>query len=332
MFIDTARLLIEAGKGGDGCLSFRREKFIPKGGPDGGDGGRGGHVIFTSDSSYNTLYHLRNQRVMKASNGGAGMSSLKHGANGDDLYIFVPVGTIVRDALVDNIIYDFEEEGQEFIIAKGGRGGLGNDHFKSSTNRTPRRITKGKEGEELSIELEIKLLADVGLIGKPNAGKSTLISTISKSKPKVADYPFTTIQPNLGVVGLGEDFTCVVADIPGLILGAHIGKGLGHQFLRHIERCTLLLHLLDASNSVETVFEDFESISRELELFSEDLILKTRIGVLTKIDAIENEDKVLILREGLKDRGFDSVGISSIARIGLKELLFMISKEVRGNQ
>ena len=332
MFIDTARLLIEAGKGGDGCLSFRREKFIPKGGPDGGDGGRGGHVIFTSDSSYNTLYHLRNQTVMKASNGGAGMSSLKHGANGDDLYIFVPVGTIVRDALDENIIYDFEEEGQEFIIAKGGRGGLGNDHFKSSTNRTPRRITKGKEGEELSIELEIKLLADVGLIGKPNAGKSTLISTISKSKPKVADYPFTTIQPNLGVVGLGEDFTCVVADIPGLILGAHIGKGLGHQFLRHIERCTLLLHLLDASNSVETVFEDFESISRELELFSEDLILKTRIGVFTKIDAIENEDKVLILREGLKDRGFDSVGISSIARIGLKELLFMISKEVRGNQ
>ena len=260
------------------------------------------------------------------------MLSLKHGANGDDLYIFVPVGTIVRDALDENIIYDFEEEGQEFIIAKGGRGGLGNDHFKSSTNRTPRRITKGKEGEELSIELEIKLLADVGLIGKPNAGKSTLISTISKSKPKVADYPFTTIQPNLGVVGLGEDFTCVVADIPGLILGAHIGKGLGHQFLRHIERCTLLLHLLDASNSVETVFEDFESISRELELFSEDLILKTRIGVFTKIDAIENQDKVLILREGLKDRGFDSVGISSIAKIGLKELLFMISKEVRGNQ
>tara|TARA_Y100000588_G_scaffold219986_1_gene233925 strand:- start:3640 stop:4635 length:996 start_codon:yes stop_codon:yes gene_type:complete len=329
MFIDTARLLVEAGKGGDGCLSFRREKFIPKGGPDGGDGGRGGHVIFTSDSSYNTLYHLRNRTVLKAPNGGAGMSSLKHGANGDDLHVFVPVGTIIKDTIDENVIYDFEEEGQEFIVAKGGRGGLGNDHFKSSTNRTPRKITRGKSGEGFSIDLEIKLLADVGLIGKPNAGKSTLISTISKSRPKIADYPFTTIEPNLGVVDLGEDVSCVVADIPGLILGAHSGKGLGHQFLRHIERCTLLLHLLDASNPVEKVLEDFETISRELELFSRDLISKKRICLLTKIDAIGNEDKILVLQEGLKKRGFDSIGISSVSKIGLKELLFMISKEVR---
>ena len=329
MFIDTARLLVEAGKGGDGCLSFRREKFVPKGGPDGGDGGRGGHVIFTSDLSYNTLYHLRNQTVLKASNGSVGMSSLKHGADGDDLHIFVPVGTIIKDAADKNVICDFEEQGQEFIVAKGGRGGLGNDHFKSSTNRTPRKITRGKSGEEFSIELEIKLLADVGLIGKPNAGKSTLISTISKSKPKIADYPFTTIEPNLGVVDLGEDYTCVVADIPGLILGAHSGKGLGHQFLRHIERCTLLLHLLDSSNPIEIVLEDFESISKELELFSKDLILKKRICLFTKIDAIENKDKILILKEALKKRGFDSLGISSASKFGLKELLLMISKEVR---
>ena len=329
MFIDTARLLVEAGKGGDGCLSFRREKFVPKGGPDGGDGGRGVHVIFTSDLSYNTLYHLRNQTVLKASNGSAGMSSLKHGADGHDLHIFVPVGTIIKDAEDKNVICDFEEQGQEFIVAKGGRGGLGNDHFKSSTNRTPRKITRGKSGEEFSIELEIKLLADVGLIGKPNAGKSTLISTISKSKPKIADYPFTTIEPNLGVVDLGEDYTCVVADIPGLILGAHSGKGLGHQFLRHIERCTLLLHLLDSSNPIEIVLEDFESISKELELFSKDLILKKRICLFTKIDAIENKDKILILKEALKKRGFDSLGISSASKFGLKELLLMISKEVR---
>ena len=329
MFIDTATLLVEAGKGGDGCLSFRREKFIPKGGPDGGDGGRGGHIIFTSDSSYNTLYHLRNKSVLRASNGGSGMSSLKHGANGDDLYVFVPVGTIIRDTSHENIICDFEQAGQEFVVAKGGRGGLGNDYFKSSRNRTPRKITKGKEGEEFSIELEIKLLADVGLIGKPNAGKSTLISTISESKPKIADYPFTTIQPNLGVVDLGEGFTCVVADIPGLILGAHSGKGLGHQFLRHIERCSLLLHLLDASNPIETVFEDFESISRELELFSKDLILKKRVCVLTKIDAIDTQDKISILQEGFKGRGFHAIGISSVSRIGLKELLYLISKGIK---
>ncbi|MED5578415.1 MAG: GTPase ObgE [Nitrospinota bacterium] len=329
MFIDTARLLVEAGKGGDGCLSFRREKFIPKGGPDGGDGGRGGHVVFKSESSYNTLYHLRNQSVLRASDGGAGMSSHKHGANGDDLYVSVPVGTIIRDSSDESVIYDFEETGQEFVVAKGGRGGLGNDHFKSSRNRAPRRITKGQEGEELSVGLEIKLLADVGLIGKPNAGKSTLISTISKSRPKIAEYPFTTIEPNLGVVDLGGEFTCVVADIPGLILGAHSGKGLGHQFLRHIERCSLLLHLLDSSNPTEAVFQDFDSISRELELFSKDLIFKKRVCVLTKVDVIDAEDKISILRKGLKRRGFHAIGISSVSKIGLKELLRFVSKELR---
>ena len=328
-FLDEIKIFVKSGDGGSGCSSFRREKFIEYGGPDGGNGGKGGDVIIKSSNSLNTLIDYKYRPHCIAKNGTAGMKRKKTGRNGSDFTIIVPLGTEILMNDKKTLIKDLSRENDQIIIAFGGNGGLGNINYKSSTNRTPRRITKGKEGEELSIELEIKLLADVGLIGKPNAGKSTLISTISKSKPKIADYPFTTIEPNLGVVDLGEDYTCVVADIPGLILGAHSGKGLGHQFLRHIERCTLLLHLLDSSNPIEIVLEDFESISKELELFSKDLILKKRICLFTKIDAIENKDKILILKEALKKRGFDSLGISSASKFGLKELLLMISKEVR---
>ncbi|MEE9276258.1 MAG: GTPase ObgE, partial [bacterium] len=247
MFVDTAKVRGQAGRGGDGCLSFRREKFIPRGGPDGGDGGRGGHIIFRATSSLTTLLPFRYHPLLRAKAGKAGMGSRKHGADGEDLVVDVPVGTIVRDADTGELIADMSAEAQETIVARGGRGGVGNERFKSSVNRAPRRTIPGGPGEEVTLDLELKLLAEVGLLGMPNAGKSTLISRISASRPKIADYPFTTLEPNLGVVDLGDYRSCVVADVPGLIPGAHGGKGLGDRFLRHLDRCSLLLHLLDAS-------------------------------------------------------------------------------------
>ena len=326
MFVDTAKIRVQAGCGGDGCLSFRREKFVPKGGPDGGDGGRGGHVIFQATSSLNTLMNFRYQPLLRAKRGQAGMGSKKHGANGDDLLLEVPLGTIVRDFETGEIIVDLAEEGVEVIIAQGGRGGLGNERFKSSTNRSPRRTTRGKVGEERLLELELKLLADVGLIGMPNAGKSTLISRISESKPKIADYPFTTLQPNLGVVDLSDYRSCVVADIPGLIPGASEGKGLGLQFLRHVERCELLLHLVDTSLPPERGLSDFDAVSHELSRFSPLLAKKRRMAVLTKMDVTESREHVLKLRAGLLARGVETHDISAVSGFGLDELLGKISQ------
>jgi GTP-binding protein len=326
MFVDTAKIKIKAGDGGDGCLSFRREKFIPKGGPDGGDGGRGGHVIFRATSTVNTLLHFRHQSHLTAKNGQAGMGSRKHGANGEDLLVPVPIGTIVRDAETDDLIADLSEDEQEITIASGGRGGLGNDHFKSSTNRAPRRTTKGKPGDEFEADIELKLLADVGLVGMPNAGKSTLISRISASRPKIADYPFTTLEPNLGVVDLGDYKSCVVADIPGLIPGAHTGKGLGMQFLRHVDRCSLLLHLVDASVPLDRALADLDAITRELELFSPALARKPRLAVMAKLDITEAREKAGELRVGLELRGYDVLGISSVTGEGLRSLIGHISR------
>lgn len=329
MFVDTAKIRVQAGRGGDGCLSFRREKFIPKGGPDGGNGGRGGHVVFMATSSLNTLTHFRFQSFLRAEKGQAGMGSNKHGADGEDLLLEVPLGTIVRDSETGKIIVDLSGEGLEVIVAEGGRGGLGNEHFKSSTNRAPRRTTKGRAGEEHLFELELKLLADVGLIGMPNAGKSTLISRISESKPKIADYPFTTLQPNLGVVRLCDYSSCVVADIPGLIPGASKGKGLGLEFLRHVERCELLLHLVDTSLPPKRGLSDFDAVSHELSAFSPMLAKKHRMVVLTKMDVTESKCHLVELREGIMARGLEVHAISAVSGLGLGELLSKISEMLR---
>ena len=329
MFVDTAKIRVQAGRGGDGCLSFRREKFIPKGGPDGGNGGRGGHVVFKVTSSLNTLTHFRFQSFLRAEKGQAGMGSNKHGADGEDLLLEVPLGTIVRDSETGEVVVDLSGESLEVIIAQGGRGGFGNEHFKSSTNRAPRRTTKGRAGEEFLLELELKLLADVGLIGMPNAGKSTLISRISESKPKIADYPFTTLHPNLGVVGLGDYTSCVVADIPGLIPGASKGKGLGQEFLRHVERCELLLHLVDASLPPERGLSDFDAVTYELSAFSPLLAKKHRVAVLTKMDVTESRAHFVELREGLISRGLEAHAISAVSGLGLGELLSKISLMLR---
>ncbi len=329
MFVDTAKIRVQAGRGGDGCLSFRREKFVPKGGPDGGNGGRGGHIVFKATSSLNTLLNFRYQPLSRAEKGQAGMGSNKCGADGQDLLLEVPLGTIVRDSETGEFIADLSEEGLEVIIAQGGRGGFGNEHFKSSTNRAPRRTTKGKAGAESLLELELKLLADVGLIGMPNAGKSTLISRISESKPKIADYPFTTLQPNLGVVGLSDYCSCVVADIPGLIPGASKGKGLGLQFLRHVERCKLLLHLIDASLPPERGLSDFDALAYELSKFSSVLARKHRMAILTKMDVTESREHSLKLREGIMERGVEVHGISAVSGLGIGELLEKISQMLR---
>jgi GTP-binding protein len=325
MFVDTAKLRVEAGNGGDGCLSFRREKFIPKGGPDGGDGGRGGHVIFKASSSRNTLLQFRNQPLLRAQKGQAGMGKRMHGADGDDLIVVVPIGTMVRDAEAGELIADMSVEDQEIIIARGGHGGLGNEHFKSSTNRAPRRTTKGFPGDEWNLELELKLLADFGLIGMPNAGKSTLISRISASRPKIAEYPFTTLEPNLGVVDLGGYRSCVVADIPGLIPGAHEGKGLGDRFLRHVDRCSLLLHLVDAGQPPDQALADLDAISRELELFSPSLAGKPRLVVLTKQDMTEAREHRAEISSGAESRGFEVAAISAVSGDGLRKLIGRLS-------
>lgn len=329
MFVDTAKIRVQAGRGGDGCLSFRREKYIPKGGPDGGNGGRGGHVVLKATSSFNTLTHFRFHSFLRAEKGQAGMGSNKHGADGENLLLDVPLGTIVRDAETGEVVADLSGDGLEVIIAQGGRGGLGNEHFKSSTNRAPRRTTKGKAGEERLLELELKLLADVGLIGMPNAGKSTLISRISESKPKIADYPFTTLQPNLGVVGLSNYSSCVVADIPGLIPGASKGKGLGLEFLRHVERCELLLHLVDTSLPPKRGLSDFDAVTHELSAFSPLLAKKHRVAILTKMDVTESRSHFAELREGIISRGLEVHAISAITGFGLGELLSKISELLR---
>jgi GTP-binding protein len=328
MFVDTARVRVQAGNGGNGCLSFRREKYIPRGGPDGGDGGRGGHVIFQADPSINTLLHFRYEPLLRAPKGGNGMGKKMHGADGDDLCVPVPVGTLVRDAETDDLLADLSEPGQEFIVARGGRGGLGNDHFKSSTNRAPRKTTKGKPGEERLLDLELKLLADVGLIGMPNAGKSTLISRISSSRPKVADYPFTTLTPNLGVVDLGGYRSCVVADIPGLIPGAHEGKGLGDRFLRHVDRCSMLLHLVDASLPPSQGLEEFGAIGGELELFSPELAAKPRVAVLTKLDVTEAREHQASLRAAIEALGFECLAVSAAAGEGIPALLGCLARKL----
>lgn len=299
-FVDEAWIRVSSGNGGAGCVSFRREKFIPKGGPDGGDGGKGGDIIIRASENRRTLYRYRYNRVLNAENGRPGEGRQRSGRHGEDIILEVPPGTLVYDSDKEELIHDFSVEGESVVIAKGGRGGKGNKFFTSSTNRSPRFSQPGEEGEEFNLHMELKLLADVGIIGFPNAGKSTLISSISAAKPKIADYPFTTLVPNIGVVdpGFGEPF--VVADIPGLIEGAHSGTGLGDRFLKHVERSNFLLHLVDLSTmDEEDPLYNYQAINKELKLYNPDLVKKKQIIVLNKTDLTGSDEKIKLFTEKL---------------------------------
>ncbi|GAC1436465.1 MAG: GTPase ObgE [Thermoanaerobaculia bacterium] len=326
-FIDQATIRVKAGDGGNGCVAFRREKFVPKGGPSGGDGGAGGTVYIVASRRLNTLYHLQFQREWKAGRGQHGMGSNCSGLNGADVTIELPLGSVVRDRDSGEIIADLAEDGQSIVVAKGGRGGQGNQHFATATRQAPRFAQPGEAGEEHQLFIELKLIADVGVIGLPNAGKSTLISVISAAKPKIADYPFTTLVPNLGVVKADDDETFVVADIPGLIEGAHEGHGLGDQFLRHVERCSVLVHLVDLSTG-EQPDGDAETIAHELKLYSATLASKPRFIVGSKLDsAIEgNSEK---LRAYARTRGYDYHEISAVVGEGVRDLVRALAKFVR---
>ena len=329
-FIDEATVNIYAGDGGNGIASFRREKYEPMGGPNGGDGGNGGSIYFKSDENINTLIDFRFVKNYRAKRGENGRSSECYGAKGEDLILKVPLGTVISERQTGEIIADFKAHGKKILVAKGGKGGLGNVHFKSSINRTPRQCTQGEPGEEFEIYLELKVLADVGLLGMPNAGKSSLIRFISAAKPKVADYPFTTLQPNLGVVKIDMQRSFVVADIPGLIEGAADGQGLGHQFLRHLSRTKLLLHILDIApydDSIDPVLEA-KAIIKELAKYSEDIVQKERWLVLNKIDLINDIDSVkntIIKKLNWADKVFC---ISAINGVGCKELTYEIMKHI----
>lgn len=305
-FVDEARIEVLAGKGGDGSASFRREKFIPKGGPDGGDGGNGGSIFAVADRNINTLIEFRYTRIFKAKNGEPGRGSQCYGKCADDVLIRVPVGTVISDAESGEPLADLDRDGARALLAQGGKGGLGNLHFKSSVNRAPRQHTKGEPGEERLLHLELKVLADVGLLGMPNAGKSTFIRAVSAAKPKVADYPFTTLHPNLGVVRAGQDKSFVIADIPGLIEGAAEGAGLGHQFLRHLQRTRLLLHLVDISPNWEGAdpVKDARAIVEELRKYDESLYNKPRWLVLNKLDLIPVENRETLVQDFVRDYGW----------------------------
>ena len=326
MFVDEVDIHIKAGDGGRGSLSFRREKFVPKGGPDGGNGGEGGSVYMVADPHRNTLVHFRFNPDYKAQRGGNGAGALRTGRGGRDLEIPVPVGTLVYRKDVEtgelNQVADLTVLGQKVLLAKGGRGGLGNAHFATSTNRAPRKVQPGEPGEVFDLQLKLKLLADVGLVGYPNAGKSTLISVISAAKPKIADYPFTTLTPNLGVVALSDNRSFVVADVPGLIEGAHEGHGLGHQFLRHIERTKVLVHLVDVSGgSGRDPVEDFDTIRRELDLYNADLLKKPQLVAANKIDAVDEPKRVTALEKRAKKLKLPFFKISAVTGEGVKELV-----------
>jgi len=322
MFIDRAKIKVKAGDGGNGVTAFRREKFVPRGGPSGGDGGRGGSVWLESDEGLNTLLHLRYNPEHKAERGRHGEGSNRHGKDGEDVTVRVPVGTQVFEAGSSELLFDFTEPEQRYMAAKGGKGGWGNAHFATSTRRAPKFHYSGRPGVERELQLELKLIADVGLVGFPNAGKSTLISVISAAKPKIADYPFTTLEPNLGVVDMGNFKTFVVADIPGLIEGASEGAGLGDRFLRHVERTKLILHLVDVSSlSGRDPVEDYKVINRELKNYAEDLANRPQIVVATKIDALDEPERLEALKKQAKKDRKEFFAISSVTGEGVKELV-----------
>lgn len=321
-FVDKAQISIKGGNGGNGLVSFRREKYIPDGGPDGGDGGRGGSIIFKADKNLTTLTDFRYKRSYSAQNGGDGKARNCSGKNGENLYIRVPVGTVIRDAASDKIMADLSEDGQEFIAAKGGNGGWGNIHFATPTRQAPKFAKNGIRGEERDVVLELKLIADVGLAGFPNVGKSTLLSRVSDARPKIANYHFTTLEPNLGVVDAGEGKSFVMADIPGLIEGAHEGIGLGHEFLRHIERTRLIIHVVDVSGTEgRSPAEDFEKINEELRLYSERLADTPQIVAANKIDIIDDNSLLESFRSYIEEKGLKLFEISAATGKGVRQLI-----------
>jgi GTP-binding protein len=329
MFIDEVRILVKAGDGGNGCMAFRREKYVPHGGPSGGDGGRGGDVVLAADPHENTLLKYRFNPEHKAERGRHGEGSNRTGAEGHSIQLDVPVGTVVYDESTGERLCDFTEPGQSFTVARGGRGGKGNARFATSTHQAPTEHTPGTPGDEKRLRMELKLLADVGLVGFPNAGKSTLISRISAARPKIAAYPFTTLEPNLGVAQFADFRSFVVADIPGLIEGAHLGHGLGIQFLRHIERTRLLAHLVDVSDATgRDPVHDFETVMEELASFSDELAAKPMIVVATKMDAAQDPERVARLRDLARSRGLAFFEISSVTGQGIDNLKHAMAERV----
>ena len=331
MFVDEAKIFVRGGKGGDGCMSFRREKFVPRGGPDGGNGGKGGDVVMRADSSLHTLLDLRYQTHNAAERGRHGKGKDMAGRRGDDRLIRVPVGTVCRDAESDTVLWDFQSQGERFVVARGGRGGRGNASFATSINRAPRQTTQGAPGEERWLRVELKLLADVGLLGFPNAGKSTLISRLSAATPKIAPYPFTTLTPNLGVVALPDYASCVMADIPGLVPDAHKGKGLGLEFLRHIDRTRVLVHLLDLGVREEgrTPWEDYLSINHELECFRPHLARRPQIVVASKMDLPDAQRCLPEMERQFAAQGLGVIPISAVTGAGLDALVYRLAAELK---
>ena len=324
-FLDLAKVYIRSGSGGGGCVSFRREKYIEFGGPDGGDGGSGGSVWVEAVDGLNTLIDFRYQQHFFAKNGKPGMGKQRTGKDGDDIVLRVPVGTEILDEDQETVIADITELGQRIELARGGNGGFGNLHFKSATNQAPRRSNPGQDGVERTLWLRLKLIADVGLLGLPNAGKSTFLAATSNARPKIADYPFTTLHPNLGVVGV-DNAEFVVADIPGLIEGAHEGRGIGDRFLGHVERCAVLLHLVDGTS--ETIAEDYQTIITELEAYGGALADKPRITVLNKIDALDEQELASALKELQKASGGEVMAMSGVARTGVIDVLRTLRSQI----
>jgi GTPase len=324
-FVDESKFFVKAGDGGNGCVSFRREKYVPKGGPNGGDGGRGGSVFLVAEERLHSLIDFRYRSHFKAERGSNGVGSDRHGRSGSDCVVSVPLGSVIKDADTDEVLVDLVEPGQRWLAAAGGQGGLGNARFATSTNRAPRKATPGQVGEERWLRIELKLLADIGLIGLPNAGKSTLLSRLSAANPKIAPYPFTTLEPQLGVLQFDFIDPCIIADIPGLIAGAHRGVGLGHQFLRHVERTSILLHLVDASQPEEQPYADYLVLKGELEAYKEELIDRAHLILLNKVDLIDGE-RVFAVQRQFADHGLETLAISAQSGQGLDGLKQIIGE------